>query len=119
MVSGKSLRRFAIMFGAAALIACLAGLASLSFSHRVANAENDESNAPVVGVWEVNVGNAPFGPHLFTFHSDHTFLSSNPDAGDLIPATPMAGASGRDGARLRAYLRSTMPTERRTGSLAR
>jgi hypothetical protein len=76
MVPKISLRRFSFMFGAAVLIACLAGLASLSFSHRVANAENDESNAPVVGVWEVNVGNAPFGPHLFILHSDHTVLSS-------------------------------------------
>jgi hypothetical protein len=25
---------------------------------------------------------APFSPHLFTFHADHTFLSANPDAGD-------------------------------------
>lgn len=78
-----SLRRFSIMFGAVALVVCLAGLASLSFSRRIASAERaDEAIAPVVGVWEVSVGNAPFGPHLFTFHSDHTFLSSNPDAGD-------------------------------------
>jgi hypothetical protein len=35
-----------------------------------------------VGVWEVRIGGAPFSPHLFTFHSDHTFLSANPDAGD-------------------------------------
>jgi hypothetical protein len=82
MVPGKSLRRFSIIFGVAVLVACLAGLSSLTLSHRVANAEPEGFNAPVVGVWEVSVGGAPFGPHLFTFHSDHTFLSSNPDAGD-------------------------------------
>jgi hypothetical protein len=81
MMPRISFRRFSIMFGAAALVVCVAGLASLSFSRRVANAE-PEANAPVVGVWEVFVGGAPFGPHLFTFHSDHTFLSANPDAGD-------------------------------------
>jgi hypothetical protein len=83
MVPRISLRRFSIMFGAVALVVCLAGLASLSFSRRIASAERaDEAIAPVVGVWEVDVVGAPFGPHLFTFHSDHTFLSSNPDAGD-------------------------------------
>src|SRR5215469_12309382 len=46
-----------------------------------ASADSSHEEA-VVGVWEVRVGGAPFSPHLFTFHSDHTFLSSNPDAGD-------------------------------------
>ena len=82
MVPRISLRRFSIMFGAVALVVCLAGLASLSFSRVASTQPVDEAIAPVVGVWEVSVGNAPFGPHLFTFHSDHTFLSSNPDAGD-------------------------------------
>jgi hypothetical protein len=36
----------------------------------------------VRSVCEVRVGGAPFSPHMFTFHSDHTFLSANPDAGD-------------------------------------
>jgi hypothetical protein len=69
------------MLSAAALVVCLVGLANLWSSHQVANAQNQDNNS-VVGVWEVNVGGAPFGPHLFTFHSDGTFLSSNPDAGD-------------------------------------
>jgi len=43
---------------------------------------DQDDKRSIVGVWEVNVGGAPFGPHLFTFHSDGTFLSSNPDAGD-------------------------------------
>jgi hypothetical protein len=82
MMPGIPFRRFSIMFGVVALAVCVVGLASLSFSRRVVNAQTDEFNAPVVGVWEVFVEGAPFGPHLFTFHSDHTFLSSNPDAGD-------------------------------------
>jgi hypothetical protein len=83
MLPGISLRHFSIMIGAVALIACVFELGSLSSSRGVAGtASADEGFSPVVGVWEVSVGNAPFGPHLFTFHSDHTFLSSNPDAGD-------------------------------------
>lgn len=83
MASKISLSRFAFMFGTVALVACAASLANISFSRGVANASPvGDANAPVVGVWEVFVGGAPFGPHLFTFHSDHTFLSSNPDAGD-------------------------------------
>jgi hypothetical protein len=82
MLPRISFRRFSTVFGAASLVVCVAGLASLSFSRRVVNAQTDEFNAPVVGVWEVFVEGAPFGPHLFTFHCDHTVLSSNPDAGD-------------------------------------
>ena len=83
MMPRISLRRFSIMFGAAALVVCLAGLASLSFS-RGSQAPNVQTKPSPLwwefGKW-ASVG-APFGPHLFTFHSDHTFLSSNPDAGD-------------------------------------
>ena len=33
-------------------------------------------------VWYVMAVGAPFEPHLFTFHSDGTMLSHNPEAGD-------------------------------------
>jgi hypothetical protein len=83
MIPKISMRRLTLMLGVVALVASVAGLAHVSSSRGVANASPIfEADAPVVGVWEVFVGGAPFGPHLFTFHSDHTFLSSNPDAGD-------------------------------------
>jgi hypothetical protein len=70
------------MFGSV-ILATVAFAASGLFSARIAKANSShEEESPVVGVWEVRVGGAPFSPHLFTFHSDHTFLSANPDAGD-------------------------------------
>jgi hypothetical protein len=81
MVGKASFARLAV-FGSVMLAAVAFGMNGL-FSGRVANADSShEEEAPVVGVWEVRVGGAPFSPHLFTFHSDHTFLSANPDAGD-------------------------------------
>ena len=81
MVRKVSLSRLA-MYGSL-MLAAVVFFASGLFSGRVANAESShEGEAPAVGVWEVRVGGAPFSPHLFTFHSDHTFLSANPDAGD-------------------------------------
>ena len=47
--------------------------------HRSTNAA---TASPIVGVWLVKVPEAPFGYHMFTFHSDGTVLQSNPDAGD-------------------------------------
>jgi hypothetical protein len=83
MVRRISLSRLAFMIGAVILTVCAAGFVTALSSRSVANATGGfEDFNPVVGVWEVNVGGAPFGPHLFTFHSDHTFLSANPDAGD-------------------------------------
>jgi hypothetical protein len=81
MVNKASFARLA-MFGSL-MLAVMALAASGLFSGRTANANSShEEESPVVGVWEVRVGGAPFSPHLFTFHSDHTFLSANPDAGD-------------------------------------
>ncbi|MGH7905968.1 MAG: hypothetical protein ACREP6_05015, partial [Candidatus Binataceae bacterium] len=81
MVRKRSFTRFA-MFGSL-MLAVLAFAATDLFSGSIANADSShEGQAPAVGVWEVRVGGAPFSPHLFTFHSDHTFLSANPDAGD-------------------------------------
>ena len=80
MLSKSSFTRLMI-FGSVILAAVVFG----AISGRVANADSShehEKKASVVGVWEVRVTGAPFSPHLFTFHSDHTFLSSNPDAGD-------------------------------------
>jgi hypothetical protein len=82
MVNKASFARLA-MFGSV-ILAAVAFAASGLFSGRVANAHSshEEEEAPAVGVWEVRIVGAPFSPHLFTFHSDHTFLSANPDAGD-------------------------------------
>jgi hypothetical protein len=93
MIPKISLSRVALGFGMV-VVAYVSGLANFSSSRGgVANAAPAfEDFSPVVGVWEVNVGGAPFGPHLFTFHSDHTFLSSNPDAGD--PSTSDSDGEG-------------------------
>jgi hypothetical protein len=81
MVRKASFTRLA-MFGSLMLAAVAFAASGLS-SGRVANADSShEEQAPAVGVWEVRIAGAPFSPHLFTFHSDHTFLSANPDAGD-------------------------------------
>ena len=91
MVRKVSLSRLA-MYGSL-MLAAVAFAASGLFSVRIANADSShEGEAPAVGVWEVRVEGAPFSPHLFTFHSDHTFLSANPDAGD-----PMTSDSDGEG----------------------
>jgi hypothetical protein len=36
----------------------------------------------VAGVWFVRALGAPFGQHVFTFHTDGTVVQSNPDAGN-------------------------------------
>jgi len=79
MVRKVSLSRLAT-YGSLMLAAVVFAASGL-FSGRVANAESSRAE-PAVGVWEVRVEGAPFSPHLFTFHADHTFLSANPDAGD-------------------------------------
>src|SRR5579884_287458 len=75
---GVDRRRLLTGAGAAAGIAAL-GAAALP---GVAVGEERENAHDIVGVWFVNAVGAPFQPHLFTFHSDRTMLSSNPDAGD-------------------------------------
>lgn len=70
-------RRLLTGAGAAAGVAAL-GVALPS----AAVADGRGNHHEIVGVWFVNAVGAPFQPHLFTFHSDHTMLSSNPDAGD-------------------------------------
>ncbi|MBS0580356.1 MAG: hypothetical protein JSR36_13965 [Proteobacteria bacterium] len=48
--------------------------------------------APVVGTWLMQIPEAPFPVHLFTFHADGTVLQSNPDAGD--PGSSDSNAMG-------------------------
>ena len=40
------------------------------------------SATTIVGVWRVTTPDAPFAYHMFTFHSDGTFVQSNPPAGN-------------------------------------
>ena len=75
---GVDRRRLLTGAGAAAGVAALGAVALPA----AAFAEGQGKAHDIVGVWFVNAVGAPFQPHLFTFHSDHTMLSSNPDAGD-------------------------------------
>src|SRR5690348_3934583 len=75
---GVDRRRLLTGAGAAAGGAALGAVALPA----AAVAEGRENDHDIVGVWFVNAVGAPFQPHLFTFHSDHTMISSNPDAGD-------------------------------------
>lgn len=75
---GIDRRRLLSGAGAAAGVAALGAVAVPA----AAVADGRGNGHDIVGVWFVNAVGAPFQPHLFTFHSDYTMLSSNPDAGD-------------------------------------
>lgn len=79
MSEDAAVNRRAILARATLATAAAAG-AGLAAPH-AANAADTNPHA-IVGVWFVDAVDAPFEPHLFTFHSDQTMLSSNPDAGD-------------------------------------
>lgn len=42
------------------------------------NADNQSHPKDVVGAWFVDAAGAPYVPHLFTFNSDGTMLTTNP-----------------------------------------
>src|ERR1044072_174544 len=46
----------------------------------------------IVGVWEVDA-DAPYRPHLFTFHEDGTMTTTNPTNVQENPASPHGGTN--------------------------
>jgi hypothetical protein len=46
----------------------------------------------IVGVWEVDA-DAPYRPHLFTFHADGTMTTTNPTNVQEDPAAPHSGTN--------------------------
>lgn len=56
-----------------------------------ATADNSEQKS-IEGVWLVDA-DAPFRPHLFTFHSDGTMTSTNPTNVQENPAAPHGGTN--------------------------
>jgi hypothetical protein len=57
-----------------------------------ATAWNEHDNGSIVGVWEVDA-DAPFRPHLFTFHSDGTMTTTNPTNVQENPTSPHGGTN--------------------------
>jgi hypothetical protein len=57
--------------------------------HGTASADHP---ADIVGAWEVTAV-APYAPHLFTFNSDGTMLSTNPTNVQENPAKPHGGTN--------------------------
>jgi hypothetical protein len=60
----------------AVVAAAIAVMASSIFALSAAEAA-DNSATDIVGVWEVDA-DAPYRPHLFTFHGDGTMTTTNP-----------------------------------------
>ncbi|HTH72570.1 MAG TPA: hypothetical protein VL737_04390 [Candidatus Pristimantibacillus sp.] len=59
---------------------------------RGASAVDDSSDNAIVGVWEV-AADAPYSPHLFTFHADGTMTSTNPTNVQERQAAPHGGTN--------------------------
>jgi hypothetical protein len=52
-----------------------------------------DSKDAVVGAWQVQAVGAPYQPHLFTFNSDGTMLTTNPTNVQESPASPHGGTN--------------------------
>ena len=57
--------------------ATVVGTVKTSANNANAQAHGSMNNTNIVGVWEVDA-DAPYRPHLFTFHSDGTMSTTNP-----------------------------------------
>jgi hypothetical protein len=59
------------------------GVVALCLSSQACHRDSGVQNTPtIVGAWFVNIPEAPFQYHMFTFNSDGTMQQANPDAGD-------------------------------------
>jgi len=63
-----------IILSALAVIVLALGAVVFNDSHNVSANQNPKD---IVGVWEVDA-DAPYRPHLFTFHADGTMTTTNP-----------------------------------------
>jgi hypothetical protein len=71
-------------------IATVVGSYMLS-SRPVAADGNHKSS--IVGAWDVQAVGAPYEPHLFTFNSDGTMLTTNPTNVQEDPSAPNGGTN--------------------------
>jgi len=60
--------------------------------HAGAGLRTGGRNGSIVGVWEVDA-DAPYRPHLFTFHADGTMTTTNPTNVQENPAAPHGGTN--------------------------
>lgn len=56
------------------------------------SASNDYDDKSIVGAWEVTA-EAPYPPHLFTFHEDGTMTTTNPTNVQEDPSEPHGGTN--------------------------
>lgn len=69
------------------------GVALLFTAHnRPVAADATNAAKDIVGVWEVDA-DAPYRPHLFTFHDDGTMTSTNPTNVQENPSDPHGGTN--------------------------
>ena len=69
------------------------------------------------GVWYVMAEGAPFQPHLFTFHSDGTMLTHNPETADPQAVTAAARDRGSGRARAKTSTKAVLSRSTPTGSI--
>ena len=75
---------------ATVLIAAMAVTGGLAVTSR--NTVAAEHPKDIVGVWEVDA-DAPYRPHLFTFHEDGTMTTTNPTNVQENPTLPHGGTN--------------------------
>ena len=74
---------------------------------------------PLVGVWRVKTKGAPFGYHMFVFHSDGTMQQANPAEGNKDTSdTPGLGVWGERGGQLKARFEEYR-VDYKTGAITR
>jgi hypothetical protein len=77
------------VLAAAAIVTVATAFGAVALHGPSASAEHP---ADIVGAWEVTAV-APYAPHLFTFNSDGTMLSTNPTNVQESPARPHGGTN--------------------------
>lgn len=78
------------------LLLALSALATLVIGTTLAvtqpTAATNQESRDIVGVWEVDA-DAPYRPHLFTFHADGTMTTTNPTNVQENPTAPHSGTN--------------------------
>lgn len=84
-----TIKSFATKVGAAIAAISLAAVLSGCGSAATATATVD----PLIGVWSVTAAGAPYAPHLFTFATGNTMLSTNPTGVQESTTAPHDGTN--------------------------
>jgi hypothetical protein len=76
----------------AAVLLALAALAAVTAVVAISTPASADNGSDIVGVWKVDA-DAPYRPHMFTFHADGTMTTTNPTNVQENPAQAHGGTN--------------------------